>query len=217
MKRYPHSRQSGLTLIEVVIALTIVSLVLLGLLGAMRTFARTADVVDGVTARIEEMTAVSRFIDRATSRMASGRLGEVTAQQPFVAGGEGKLAWLGILPASFGAGGVHLISLVLEPSRAGRPHVVLRFTPYYPGIEIERLPESAPKFRLDEVDALHVRFEDEDGEWRDEWVETEVLPARIAVVLEVAGVRWPDIVVRPYLVDPGSTGGGEIVIGGNNG
>ena len=209
-------RQRAFTLIEVVIALTLVSLVMLGLLSALRTFARSSDVVDGASSRIEEMALVSRFLGATVSRLAKGRVGDSSAARPYFVGGERTLAWLGILPARFGGGGLHLFSLALEEGSGGAS-LTLRFLPYSPGIDPGRLAGIEPQFRLDGVGGFEVSYESRDGAWAPQWNESARVPERIAFVLDVGGMRWPDIVVQPRELDSGAAGGGEIVIGGSGG
>ncbi len=206
----------GFTLVEVVIALTIVSLVLLGLLGALRTFARTADTIEASTSRIEEVSAVSRFLAETGTWLARGRIGGSPQFEPFVAGGGERISWLGVLPARFGGGGVHLFSLGIEDDGGARV-LALRFLPYFPGVDPARLADIEPQFRLDHVDAFDVSFEDREGRWMAQWSESEQAPQRISFALSVGGARWPDIVIRPLPVDAARGIGGQIVIGGSNG
>lgn len=205
----------GFTLVEVVIALSIVSLVLLGLLGALRTFARTSDTVEASSARIEEVSAVSRFLAETAAWLARGRVGESPRLEPFVAGGGERVSWLGVLPARFGGGGVQLFSLGIEGEGAARA-LVLRFLPYFPGMDPARLADIEPQFRLDHVDTFEVSFEDRKGQWSNQWTESEQTPQRISFALSVAGAHWPDIVIRALPVDTSRGIGGQIVIGGSN-
>ena len=53
---------AGFTLVEVVVALTILSLIMLATVTALRTLANTQGTLERVTARIDEVRTVSGFL-----------------------------------------------------------------------------------------------------------------------------------------------------------
>lgn len=204
----------GFTLVEVVIALSLISLILLGLLSALRTFGRTSDALADRADRIEEVVAVSGFLRATTARLVPGQLAGAPREGPVVEGRAAELTWLGVLPARFGGGGVHLFHLALE-SVGSDQALVLRFLPYARGLEGARVSEAEPRLRLDRVSSLSFAFEARDTGWRSDWTGRVDIPEKISIQIVAAGDRWPDIVVHPMLVDARGVGSGEIVIGGS--
>jgi general secretion pathway protein J len=56
------SRLRGFTLIEVMIALTLLSMIMVAIIAAMRTFGNTKATIQQVTNRVDEIRVVSEFL-----------------------------------------------------------------------------------------------------------------------------------------------------------
>ena len=89
----------GFTLVEVVVALSILSLVLLATISALRTFGNTQVSVEKLTNRVDEVRTVSGFLRDTLQSAVVGRrrsglsLGAAPPESSFFRGDAGSFAW----------------------------------------------------------------------------------------------------------------------------
>lgn len=214
MKR-ARTAASGFTLVEVIIALALVALIMLGLVSALRTFGGTAAGLDARSGASLESRLLADFL-RATLVRATPQpriqTPETGAVVPF-AGSVGELRWLGNFPARHGAGGIHHMRLFAEQGR-----LYLQYLPH-PGTSDPPEWSRAPAHLLsDQLDQLRIAYQvrpgrlDEPAEWRDHWSETERLPGRVRIDLRIAGQARPPLIIALDSA-AGRSAAGRIVAG----
>lgn len=202
----PRHRARGFTLVEVVVALTLLSLLLLGLVSALRSFGQTGTRLEMQTLANDDLRLVSALMQRTIAR-SSPRLRADTADEAthlWFQGGADQLEWLGQMPARNGAGG--LTHLRLELAADGG--LMLHMAPFDGD---ERSPDWSlieARMLLDHVDALSLQYQgiDESGAevWFDDWLEQEGLPVLVQLAITVRGRPWPPLVVRMESGESGS-------------
>jgi general secretion pathway protein J len=197
------SRPSGgFTLVEVMVATALLSLVMLGLLTAMRSFAQMETRIDE-RIRIDDDLRVSERFLRAVISTVSPRLRSTTAGAPKEIdffGGADTMRWIGVMPARHGAGGLYRFRLFTRPAGAGEPlALMLEFVPYVPGFEA---PLDAGDVQSREmatgIGGVSFRYQDDlaSGEqWLAEWPHADRLPRRIGLSVVDAAQPWPEVVV----------------------
>jgi general secretion pathway protein J len=196
------SRRRGFTLIEVVIATALLSMVLMGLLTAMRAFARSEARIDE-RIRIDSDLRVADGFLRGVVATVSPRVRSQAAGAPreidFIGGAE-ELRWIGVMPARHGAGGLYRFHLYPRPASGGEPAaLVLEFSPFIVGFEAP-LDPSAVQSRVmaSPIGGLRFRYLDDassEEQWHEAWPHADRLPRRIG--LQVVGTThpWPELVV----------------------
>lgn len=201
----PVPRPSGFTLVEVVVALTLLTLLLTGLVSALRSFGQTSVRLEAQTLANDDMRLVGGLLQRALARSSPRpRMDAVESRgQPWFEGDASAVAWLGHLPARHGAGGLtHLKLERLPPADQSEAGGLLM-------LRMARFDgdQAAPSWRaedsrvlLDRVDALTIKYQglNEAGEavWFNDWQEQTSLPTMIEITLTVADRPWPPIVVQ---------------------
>jgi len=193
---------AGFTLVEVLVATALLSLVMLGLLTAMRSFAQTEARIDERIRIDGDLRAGERFL-RTVMSTVSPRLRPTTAgaaKQIDFAGGADSMRWIGVMPARHGAGGLYRFHLYLRPAGADEPAaLMLDFAPYAVGFEAPLDPAAAQsRVMLARVGEIRLRYQDDlrSGEqWLADWPHPDRLPKRIG--LSVAGTThpWPELLV----------------------
>jgi general secretion pathway protein J len=194
-----RSRGAGFTLIEVIVALSILSLVMLATVTALRTFANTQSSLDSMTTRIDEVRTVSSFLrdsldstlfDSAGNGLTLGGYGGQEAA--YFAGDEKSLEWKA--PILFGEsfGGTFLLQLSKIESE-----LVLRWQePLPPGqpVEWEGAPSRVLAYDVEEFEvAFLAKFGDE---WRSEWdSKNGESPALIKMNIKASERYWPELIV----------------------
>lgn len=189
--------QRGFTLVEMLIAVSIFALIMLGLVAGIYTLGNSLDRSEAKANQITEMTLVTRHLRHLLTETAP-RFGPETDQpNPFFQGQNDELVFVSNFSAFQGPGGLHWVRLSLNEQQT-KP-AVLR-------MQYERLPadperltpnwsEPNQQVLVQHVDALTIRYRDEDGVWQNSWTEAEILPQAISMTIRANQQSWPELVV----------------------
>lgn len=200
----------GFTLVEVVVAMALLSLVMLVLGSSIRSMGASADRIDARTASMDQMRVATGFLREIVGRVA-GQSQEPPATGLLFVGGAQGMSWVGVMPARFGPAGRHFFHLGPEHLRDGSTGLVLRFTPWQ--WEQKTMPDwSQADFRVlvRDIDALSLSYQGDGlGQgWIAAWpADAKTLPPRLRLLVVAAGAEWPPIVLAIHPL-PGSEGGG---------
>jgi general secretion pathway protein J len=211
----------GFTLVEVLVATALLTLVMLGLLTAMRSFAQTETRIDE-RIRIDDDLRVSERFLRSVMAAVSPRPRATPAGAPKevdFAGGASEMRWVGVMPARHGAGGLYRFHLYARPATAEEPAaLVLEFFPYVPGFEAP-LDQGTVQSRVmvSRVSSVRFRYEDDlesGGQWLVEWPHADRLPQRIGLNVSSERLPWPETIVGLVPIpSPTQVGRGGVQVG----
>lgn len=203
----------GFTLVEIIIALTLVSLLMLALVAALRTFGDSGARLEARSERADDMRLVSGFLRQIVGDASFKhlRLLDDGAEVPDFHGEPHGLEWLTTLPARHGVGGLHWVRLALRPE-ADDYDLIVQLSPYVPPPEAFRAdPAARPDWdtvaarvlarRVDDFSIAYQRLGRD--AWQENWIDADVLPGRIAIRLQADGSRWPDLIVAILAAEPG--------------
>ncbi len=192
-------RQNGFTLVEVLIALTLFSLIMVALVGGMRTLATSADAIDQRTQAMDDMRVVQHFLARAFELHWPARLGHGEDVRVAFVGGHDRISWSGALPARHAPHGLFWLQLAVEEGRDGTPQLVLCYAPLPAERDVVSLPRDCDRHVLQSgVEAFDLAYRDRgNGIWLDSWGETLRLPDALRVRIRSDGRWWPEQVLRP--------------------
>lgn len=200
MRRLHLPRHGGFTLVELILSLTIISIIMVGLLTAMRSFGITDEKLERRLSQADERRVVSGFLEdvlgQALFRSRSSMLGK--PEESSFLGGPDSLEWIGVMPARHGVGGVHHFRLYVEGN--GRSTALM--LAYLPFVGVEVLPDWSVAERrvlVDAVSGFALSYQlEEGGAWRDQWrmgPDSGQL-GRVGVALAAGGAEWPLLVVQ---------------------
>ena len=198
-------RDRGFTLIEVMIALVVFSMIMAATISALRAFGNTRLTVERLTGRVNEIRVVSNFLRNTIgAALPVARYGDTFSGQAnlrrhgvFFLGFPSELFWVAPLMGGAGFGGAHILHLGLEGDQ-----LVLRWHPYQTnvsGIDWERLPR---RVLLEDVERLDLGYRAEPGlreadpGWLEEWTGAFSNPATVRLSMKVSGRFWPEMVIR---------------------
>jgi general secretion pathway protein J len=206
------SRSSGFTLIEVIVALTILSAVLVALAGTLQGMALTSDRVDTRISRGDEIRVVSDFLRRTLGtilRTESSGSRSIDPSRLVFSGQANSLTWVGVMPAGFGSGGRHLFRLSVE-NEGGKSQLVLR---YLPADGLERLPlqwEAVPSkvlvANLQKFALTYLAGPAGVPIWASQWSEPASLPDRVSLQIVDSVGEWPLLIVQAGPPPPTTSG-----------
>lgn len=177
-------RQSGFTLVELIIALTLTALILAALGSALhglgQGFARGTQQAD----RVDRMVRVSQALRNSLLRIPTTPLG--TPDHPPLVGDAAGLTWQASLPESTPVQGVFQWQLQVRDQALD---ILLQGDP--------QADAPVPPSRLvDDLRSLALAYQDPaTGQWLDRW-DALTLPLRVRLEIDTqSDGRWPPIVV----------------------
>ena len=210
--------ESGFTLVEILVVITLLSVIMLALGAAMRTIAQTEERVDERLQRSDQMRVATGFLESALGRVSARRSALATpgAASTFLfSGAPDTVAWVGVMPARYGAGGRNYFRLA--PERQGaKTNLVLRFAPWTGSGAFPDWQSADSRALVKEVTSLGIEYAQEDGPvqlWRTEWPFRDRLPNRIRLSIRTGALAWPPIVIEMRALPAGDNGRGGFSLG----
>jgi len=190
-------RSRGFTLVEVMVALTILSLILLATVTALRTLANTQVAVERVTARVDEVRTVSSFLRDSFDSIVIGTdtggltLGGTDRGTTIFQASPDAVEWQSIVLFGESYGGSYLMRLDKEDDA-----LVLRW------LDLPRNRQrldwaSAPSRQVvTGLEELEISYQREvGGPWKKTW-DSEGVPSLLSLQLKASGRYWPQLVFR---------------------
>ncbi|MBK6744351.1 MAG: prepilin-type N-terminal cleavage/methylation domain-containing protein [Hydrogenophilales bacterium] len=195
------ARQSGFTLLELMIGLALLGMLLLLLFGALRLGSRSWDAGEARLSSASSQTVVAGFLRRRLSRVYPLRFKRAEGQALAFEGEPTALRFAGRIPTRQGIAGLHLLALELESDE-----LILRWS--LPGAEVvdfSGLDGTEKTVVLRGVKDVAWSYfgameAEADPVWQDVWHSDKNLPVMIRLTLTpTEGKPWPEIVVAPML------------------
>ena len=211
-------RQSGFSLLEILLALTLLALLMAGAYAGIRTATRSADGGEALIERTSKLRVTQELLRRQLSQALmlpfDERLG--TGERIVFEGERDVVTWVSTMPGYLGRGGAYVQQLRLESDAGGQRlefrHALLN------GYDPEEAPvgDGEPVVLLENIDDARFEFRamGEDGklgDWTDDWDKAGQLPLLVRVHVEFARstrMPWPELVI-PLMVDPGAVGAAQ--------
>lgn len=192
------NRVHGFTLVELVISLALVSLVMLGLVGAMRTFGDSASRIESRSIVVDDLRIVPVFLDRILSQASPRARGglDATGQASWFEGGAQELAWLSIMPGRHGAGGLSHFRLSVT-EQAGETVLAIQVLPFRG--DGERPDWTTVEYEVVADQLLEIAFRylpASGGDWMETWQGDEPLPGWIMISVKTRDAVWPMMIFR---------------------
>lgn len=195
---------------ELLVVISLLSLVMLALGSALRTAGQTEERVDARLQRTDELRVASGFLRSVLGRVSGRKMTnivEVGASPFFFVAAPQEMGWVGVMPARYGAGGRYHF-------RLGRvaDALMLQFVPW---VDAGEPPDwsRAESYRLvSGVTGLAIQYEDAADEpplWVSQWTVVDRLPQRVMISLQTVSGPWPELVIAMRTMpgsDPNSGG-----------
>jgi len=192
------SRVSGFTLVEVMVALSILSLVLLATVTGLRTLGNTQAAIERKIDRVDEVRTVSEFLrdlmESAVVGSGSGglSLGGGLREAAYYSFGEGSLEWKSIILFGEAYGGTHYVRVEDDEG-----NLVLRWLDTGGDQPDKEDWAKAPsRILVRDLESLGISLRQEfTGDWSERW-EGGDPPALVRLQIKSAGKFWPDLILR---------------------
>jgi len=156
--KHLHLRSSrGFTLLELLVALSVTSLIALAMGGALRTMAQAESTLAKRTADVDNIRLARQLLQHAVSVVVAPSSNSSEGPVlPFVAAPD-RLEWIGVMPARPGMAGRHFFRLMLEDVGGLSPALVLRFAPWVPDAPTPDWASAPSRVLLGSVSAFGVQ------------------------------------------------------------
>ena len=212
MKRWRHGERAiaarGFTLVELVIALSILGMLSLLLVNGLRLATRTWDAVAQRTTEAHQGHLSLIFLQRQIELAQPLRLSrDASAKQITFVGQQHALRFVAPLPGHLGAGGMYWFALSLVDSSAGKRLVLAYWL--FQREDWERFGAAVPEQAVLMEDLKNLQFEyldpatsDAPARWTSDWAPQDRLPRLIRVQITQgsgSGSPWHEFLVAPKL------------------
>lgn len=197
-------RAEGFTLVELLVAITLIGLLTIGLYQAFGIGTRAAHTVSTNIDRPAQIALAHDFMQRA---FAAAEPLPARTESPLAINFEGErqaLTFVALPPAYLAIGGFQLLHLGLEPGKDGA-RLVVRWEGVARGPIAPQPSMLQPSILVDQVHSLAFAYFGVPGPkqkaaWLDRWSERDGLPQLIRMRLILAnGMQAPDLIVAPRL------------------
>ncbi len=211
-------RQNGFTLLELLIALTLVTLIVTLLFGGIRLGNRSWSAVEEKAERYAEMRLIWRFVHERLGQARAVRYQTDEGDSELLFYGDGEaVEFISPMPAHLGVSGLYIIRL----HQVGKELKMTRWL-YHPDLmedsgslpewrslkESSRDPGEGPmdmreyysqSVLVEDVKSFGIEYfgvaeGETDPDWRDEWEEPE-LPKLLRIEVDTQKGKWPEIIV----------------------
>ena len=211
-------RNSGFTLVELLLAITLMS-ILLGLTySGLRAATRSSERGEVLLAAGGELRAAHQFMRRQLNQMLPLPFAMEDRQEQLRVVFEGdsrRIQYVAPMPGYLGSGGPQVQLVELVPGY--NDDLLIQFShALLQGFEQEYLADRDPVILLEGVESADFEFlgRDEAGEltgWTSNWEQIDQLPVAVRLNLEFSGelnLRWPDLVAGVKVDEQAVTGVG---------
>jgi general secretion pathway protein J len=215
MKRLRPRGAEGFTLLEMLVALTLLGLISVVAFDGLRFGTRAWEAGARRADDISEIEAVQNFLRRQMSRMLLPEDAVDERSEAALRGEEAAFQFLTVIPPELGVGGIALFRLYTEYSQGTGSQgtgsqaigqLVMDWAIYRPdGLVPPPGTTERRRSLLQGIKALRFRYfgslrEGDEPAWRDAWFGSERLPHLISLDVDFADGdprRWPELSVAP--------------------
>ena len=210
MKR--HS--AGFTLIEVLAALALLALLLVGVYSGVRTATHTVRAGSASIERLDKVRSAQQFLRRELAQAMAQPIGhDANGDSLYFKGTVHELQFVAPLPGYLGKLGPQVQTLALVPNGKADGSQRLEISFAQPSFDGQPgKPVGQPVVLLDDVRQGSFSFRGRDpqgrvGDWGTTWPDGRLLPSLVRIDLRLAGTDYWPALQAPLRVDPAANQG----------
>ena len=205
MIREKQLKQSGFTLLEILIGMSIMSIMMLLLFASLRICVQNWNAGEKKIAQVSQAAIIQNFLQsklHATVPLDGDFLEE---PQFSFQGSQGEIQFVAAMPASAGRLGLQLFKMNLQSAGRSEAGSVLQveMQPFFPQGDSDEPWVEKPVIILRKIKSLQFGYfgadsesRDSDSSWQNDWTERASLPRLVSIDIEmVDGEIWPQLVV----------------------
>jgi general secretion pathway protein J len=196
-------RTAGFTLLEILVATTLLAAALALAFATLRASSATANRGEQQAQRSERMRAVEGFLRRrvASTLPIAFDLNEQTGIPVRFIGEPDRIRFVADLPNYLGRGGPHLHDIRVVDSRRGGLRLEAGFAVVMANEVVEERSPRPPELLADGLREVRFRYrslapDNRIGEWEERWEQGDRLPLQVSIdIVDQRGDVWPPLVI----------------------
>ena len=205
-------RAAGFTLLEVLAALVLLALLLVGVYAGIASAGHSVRSGTAAIERIDQMRSAQQFLRRELAQSVAAPIGRTDRGEPiYFEGSEHEMRYVAPLPGYLGMLGPQLQELQLVDDGHGGQRLELRLAVLPPDGQPPQ-PLGDPQVLFDHIKDGSFSYRGVDGQgtpvpWSPGWADGRMLPMLVRIELQSQGRdSWPRLDV-PLRVNPVQAGG----------
>lgn len=223
-------KQAGFTLLEVLLGMSIMSIMMLLLFASLRLCVQNWNAGEKKIAQVSQAAVIQSFLQSKLHAAIPLDADFLEEPQFSFQGSKDELQFVAAMPASAARLGLQLFKISLVPSARDEQgqYLQVEMQPFFPLGDSEEWDEE-PIIILKKIQSLKFSYFGADGpysggdpSWENEWIEKQSLPELVSIEIELVNDEiWPQLVVALKVdteFDPGtagsSGGGGTGIVNG---
>jgi len=195
---------SGFTLVEVLIGMTLLSLILVILFSGLFTTGRTWEAGDKQAQLNDDHRLAFSFIRRQINQTVPIHFQDDEDSHVIFRGDRDSMSFISTLPAHRGGTGLYQVSLRVTDNAKGESALMFSYDPVTPGIELYRPGETSESQTLiTGIADMTISYfgrptPNDDPAWHNTWQMQEQLPEliRLQLYAEDSDTEWPELYLR---------------------
>jgi general secretion pathway protein J len=198
----PARTSDGFTLLEAVVALTLLAALLAMLFGGLRAGIQSWEAGSDRGDRSNQALLTAGFLRKEVAAAFPWRFKDPLAVRLAFRGEPQRLQFVSMRPAEIGGGGLAFVSIAFEQGQgtAGGRLVMRRTYAAIDAADFSTL-DAADAFTLfDGVSAARFSYFGSENDviapsWNDKWEHTQRIPTHVRLELSLGGAHFPDLIV----------------------
>lgn len=183
------SRESGLTLLEMLVGMSLLFIILVLLFTAMFQISRHSNAGEKLVQQNDDYRLVTKFV-RGLIEQAEPMMTLNGKQSRALFDGQGEMIeFISRLPSHAGGSGLYQVSLQVEQQT-----LVLKYQSLSQLADMSS-HESQTQSLLWGIKSVHFEFLDPQIGWQQQWLNKQQLPAKVRFKLETENYTWPTLTV----------------------
>lgn len=204
------SGQRGFTLLELLIALTLMALVAGVVFGALDLSARSWDRGEARSEKSDQMRLTQELLRSELTVAFPLRWRKIENQPLGFSGTADQLRFAAPLVARVGQGGLFWLQLSLQDAGDKRQLVLQRAIPDHDATAYPDFPDEDKTVLADDIEALRISYfgptsdttqsanQQSDVAWQDQWIDRRSIPQLVKLAIKPkTGAPWPELLVEP--------------------
>ncbi len=208
MKNKLKNKQGGFTLLEIIVVMTMLSLIMVMIYGGIQTSRKIAEKGLKRINASNEIRVVSELIRRQVSRILPMAFKEDDGEFVIFEGDDSHIMYVSPMPGYLGNGGPHVQLIEIVNAKGGK---ILQFSHWLlsDSLEEDSFEDSdqEPVVLLENIRGAEFSFvkldeEGELGDWENSWEEPETTPLMVRLEVDMgdnALMQWPNMQVALML------------------
>jgi len=201
-----RTRSGGFTLVELIIALTLLALLSAVLFGSLNLASRSWDAGEAKAEATAEMRLTAQFLRTQVEAQHPQRMRKVQEFPLVFTGERDSLTYAASLPERVQGGGVWLYRLAVRQRGEKSQLVLERMIPDLAATQMPVFSGPDASVLADDVKEIRLQYFGRDPgssaivepTWRDHWEDRQVLPLTLRIdVVPNKGTAWPSIYATP--------------------